>query len=361
VKKQSIDALTSLRFFFALAVFGSHLGFLQYVDNPWIKSVFQNVLSEGYLGVSFFFILSGFILAYNYADTFESGWKGGRNFIVARVARIYPLHILTFLLSIPLWWLGEPLRWIQSACMMVMNLLLVQSYLPIQKIYFSFNAPSWSISDELFFYILTPFLLYLFQRWIRQGKRFGYLLMGAFIVSLITLMSVVPENYQHALFYVHPLFRMCDFVLGILLFLVTRNVKRIPYSTFFQFMSLSLFIASVCFNQWVPQVYRYSIYYWPSMLCIVYTFTSSDGFISKLTERKWLIYLGEVSFGFYMFHLLVIKYMLLIFPNIQDTRSTLYLLMAMFLFTFLLSMLSFHYFETPARKWVKVKFSRKDK
>ena len=61
-----IKPLTSLRFFFALFVFLSHLYFLK--ASEFYIDIFENFFSEGFLGVSFFFILSGFILAYNYED-----------------------------------------------------------------------------------------------------------------------------------------------------------------------------------------------------------------------------------------------------------------------------------------------------
>ena len=56
-----INSLTSLRLFFALLVFASHLEIIN-------KSFAKHIFLEGYVGVSFFFILSGFIIAYNYSD-----------------------------------------------------------------------------------------------------------------------------------------------------------------------------------------------------------------------------------------------------------------------------------------------------
>lgn len=63
-----IKPLTSLRFIFAFMVFASHLGFLNKSESNVLHWVYDSVFHEGYIGVSFFFILSGFILAYNYQD-----------------------------------------------------------------------------------------------------------------------------------------------------------------------------------------------------------------------------------------------------------------------------------------------------
>ena len=83
-----INTLTSLRILFALMVFGAHC----YVLDPSFDTHF---FKEGFVGVSFFFILSGFIIAYNYEEKLLEKTTTKRTFWVARIARIYPLHLLT--------------------------------------------------------------------------------------------------------------------------------------------------------------------------------------------------------------------------------------------------------------------------
>ena len=85
-----INTLTSLRLFFALMVFGAHC----YVVDSTFSTHFYK---EGFVGVSFFFILSGFIIAYNYQQKLVERKVSKRQFWVARIARIYPLHIATLL------------------------------------------------------------------------------------------------------------------------------------------------------------------------------------------------------------------------------------------------------------------------
>jgi len=145
-----IKPLTSFRFIAAFAVFASHLFYLEsFNDTKWI---FENIFYEGYLGVTFFFILSGFILTYNYYNKFDELNKTKvKSFLKARIARIYPVYVLTFLIAIPLSIVGilkEPLT---SFFVALINLLMLQSFVPISKVYFSYNAPSWSISNEMFF------------------------------------------------------------------------------------------------------------------------------------------------------------------------------------------------------------------
>lgn len=90
-----INTLTSLRFIFALMVFGAHCYTIdKFFDTHFFK--------EGFVGVSFFFVLSGFIIAYNYQKRFSENKITKRAFWVARIARIYPLHRLTLFIAVAL-------------------------------------------------------------------------------------------------------------------------------------------------------------------------------------------------------------------------------------------------------------------
>ncbi len=88
-----IHTLTSLRIFFALMVFGAHCYVL---DSSFDAHFFK----EGFVGVSFFFVLSGFIIAYNYQEKLLVKSTAKRTFWIARIARIYPLHLLTLLIAV---------------------------------------------------------------------------------------------------------------------------------------------------------------------------------------------------------------------------------------------------------------------
>ena len=88
-----IDPLTSLRFIFAMMVFGAHC---YVIDNCFDTHFFK----EGFVGVSFFFVLSGFIIAYNYQKKLDEKKIPKRTFWVARIARVYPLHWLNLFIAV---------------------------------------------------------------------------------------------------------------------------------------------------------------------------------------------------------------------------------------------------------------------
>ena len=119
--------------------------------------------SSGYVGVNFFFVLSGFVLAYAYVEDGRMTTSAGR-FWRARFARIYPMHLVGVLLALPLFVLGSTANHVQLAAVakegaiqVALSALLVQAWVPAHV--FDLNGPSWSLSCEAFFYALFPLLV----------------------------------------------------------------------------------------------------------------------------------------------------------------------------------------------------------
>lgn len=155
--REQLKPLTSLRFGAALLVFVYHC-------EP--TAAFAGAYALGHAGVGFFFLLSGFILTYTYYGHFSGpiSWENVREFYVARLARIYPLHLVSMGLAIAVlarfggtFW--DRSDYVTRASAFVAQSSLMQSWLPNENIYFGLNSPAWSISVEAFFYALFPFLV----------------------------------------------------------------------------------------------------------------------------------------------------------------------------------------------------------
>jgi peptidoglycan/LPS O-acetylase OafA/YrhL len=144
-------------------VFLSHLSFLKTADSENLKWIYQNIFYEGYIGVSFFFILSGFILSYNYEELFSKENYSKYKFYIARFARIYPIHLLTLILAMPLSLYilnANPKIWFFH---FLANLSLTQSFIPLKTAYFSFNSPS--LLTKCFFIFGFRLLFYHYQNY----------------------------------------------------------------------------------------------------------------------------------------------------------------------------------------------------
>ena len=354
-----IKPLTSLRFFFALMVFVSHMWFLK-EESPFLKQLYDDIFYEGYIGVSFFFILSGFVLGYNYHDKILSGEMKFSQFWLARFARIYPLHLLTLMIAIPLSFAGDATEWITR---FVLNIFLIQSFVPSDGVYFYFNSVSWSISDEWFFYLMFPFLVFLMLR-----PRYLKFLPVLLLLVPVGLM-LVKESYHEKYFYINPLLRISDFIIGKLLYRLYRERKDREIlnnrnaATLAEIGSILFLGLFFYFHKEIPQGFRYSCYYWPPMIFLIYTFSYSRGAISDLISNRRLVYLGEISFGFYMIHMLVLRYYQYLPKKIPALASIIpanhVSAVIIFIISLICSMLLYKYFEIPANKFIKKKLGSK--
>lgn len=353
-----LKPLTSLRFFFACMVFVSHLNFLVKSEPNFLSITYNSVFKEGYIGVSFFFILSGFILAYNYQEGILKRQKSIQAFYQARFARIFPIHLLTFIISVPLSYklfLEDISLWTFQA---FTNITLTQSFIPLKRIYFSFNAPSWSISNEMFFYLAFPFLILLLSR-IKKLKNF---VIVAIIAGIPLLTLLIAENYYHQLFYISPFIRIVDFIIGILIFSLYKRFlekKRNINFDLVEVIAIILLLIFFFFHSWIPQVARYSFYYWIPMSFLIFSFSFQAGMISKFLSGEFLIYLGEISFGFYMFHLLVLRYFSVINSKFFQIENDILIIAITFFITLIISHASFMWFERPMNNLIRNHFRKR--
>jgi peptidoglycan/LPS O-acetylase OafA/YrhL len=153
---KEIRALTSLRGIFALWVLAYHFVMLAPVPihDP------SGLAAKGYLGVDFFFLLSGFILAMNYGNQFKNNFSFGSfgRFLVRRAGRLFPLHLTIIIVCVAVAWLaGKP----YSPTQVFEEAALVQRWPYVHSIFASINGPSWTISTEWLAYILFPIFIFL--------------------------------------------------------------------------------------------------------------------------------------------------------------------------------------------------------
>ncbi|CND89459.1 acyltransferase family protein [Yersinia enterocolitica] len=311
-----LDALTTLRFFAAAMIVIGHV-------HPLFGSlgVAKNfALAQG---VSFFFVLSGFILAYNY-KTLQDG-KSVKRFLVARFARIWPLHIATLSIWIYLFYpnfINDLISSTQAAFKLFLHIMLLQSWSFTEPWIVSFNGAAWSISTEAFFYVVFAFIF------INPKNRFPIILTLS-IISLITLifiatrysLSTAPGTTGFTVFsvlYTNPIMRVFEFLFGVCcakLFFKYKdyfgNVKSKTW-LFIEITSISIAIYSLYLAARPSLIaetlgngasyYFHTSGIWYSWGGLILTFALSNGPISKLLSLRPLVFLGEISFALYLVH-----------------------------------------------------------
>lgn len=340
-----INTLTSLRFIFAMMVFGAHC----YVLDNFFNSHF---FKEGFVGVNFFFVLSGFIIAYNYQYKLEENKIDKKTFWVARFARVYPLHWLTLLIAAILGNYVTASGIMDWLAHFLTSLTLTNAYIPKMDYYFSFNSPSWSLCCEQLFYFCFPLIIPLAKNY----KRLLYVFLVMAVVVVIG-MHLTPEEYIRSYWYVNPIARFPDFILGMLLFRLYEYLqeKNIPkhLGGIIEIISITVFSVFYMYASEIPKVYRYSCYYWLPVALIIISFALQKGFISRLLNNRLMVTGGEISYSFYLIHLFV----LLSYAEWQKTAALriewYYSVPILLAVVILLSLLSYRYFEKPMNRKIK--------
>ncbi|HZU64273.1 MAG TPA: acyltransferase [Novosphingobium sp.] len=301
-----LDQLTSLRFFAALAVLASHLWPLAEEPNL-LQPVARTLFFEGFAGVSFFFMLSGFILAHTYQAKLATGAISKRKYLALRIARIAPLH---WLVAAPFAVAALVAGGLAEAPKVGLNLALLQSWVPDADWYFTLNEPSWSLSDEAFFYVCFAFLAF----W--PVRRLGLLAAGLLLADgAVAAWRVAGghgailvdgrNTFTHWLTYIDPAARLLDFVWGMLLYRLPRKGG----STWLEALALALLFDAMASAQalGLAEAWRMQLAYLPYMALLIWTFAQGGGWFSRVLARtRWLVLLGDASFALYLVHLPVV-------------------------------------------------------
>lgn len=296
--------------------------------------------------------MSGFIIAYNYQEKLQTNKVSKRTFWVARIARVYPLHWLTLLIAAIL---GNyvvasgAMDWLKH---FFASFVLVQAYVPQPDYFFSFNSPSWSLCCEQLFYICFPFLVPLAKNY----KHLLGVLVGVAVLMVIG-MYFTPEADIKSYWYVNPITRFPDFIVGMLIFRLYAWLKDKCISAWqgsiLEIASVVLFLIFYLYASEVPKVYRYSCYYWLPVSFVLLSFSLQKGIISRLLSNRFFIVGGEISYSFYLIHL----FLILTYAGWQketDWHIGWYLSVPiLFVATTLLSLLSYRYFEKPMNNQIK--------
>ncbi|MFC0031611.1 acyltransferase family protein [Micromonospora chaiyaphumensis] len=292
-----LPSLTGLRWIAALLVFGFHVGTMGIVAEPDLRAVVSKVFSLGLSGVEFFFILSGFVLVWSYRDG-----EPRRTFLRRRLAKIYPNHLVTFVaaLVVAFWFLDPVAPWAALG-----NLFLVQAWIPLDGYFYSVNNVSWSLSCELAFYLCLPLVL----PWLRRARtgalRAVVVAVPLLILALWPAQLLVPEESRWWFTQVFPVTRSFEFWMGVAAAeLLRRGRWRGPNLT----VASLLFVAT-----WAVAALWIRAEFWAALLAAAYLLVITAAADADVRGRRtpWrsrpMVWLGEVSFAFYLVHVLVMK------------------------------------------------------
>lgn len=367
---RKLDSLTSLRFFASAAIVFMH-------SRPSFNTTRDLFVGWPFhFGVTFFFVLSGFILTYVYRET-----PSHRDFYIARFTRIWPAHIAALLLLLVLLPRGQ---WIWDGANPILvplaNITLLQSIIPIPEYYFSLNGVSWSLSTEVFFYLAFPFLLADWSKTWMKKLGAGLLLAGAivFLSDFLALPPFSPARFlevtNHGLVYVNPLVRIFEFMLGMG---AAKVAIRYGVGTGAQGdvvrwtaaeaagLTLAIYMASYGVNlsskldpTGESALATYLTHSSGAIFfaLVIAIFAFEGGALSRGLRCKPLVLLGEISFSLYLVHQVLLRWYaehLANFAGISDGVR----LGSFWLVSLALAFIIWRFFELPMRGWLRRVFA----
>jgi len=329
-----------------------------------------------YFGMSLFFVLSGFVIQYNYGQSFRSLplRVAARRFYVARFARLYPLYAVSILISLPFIPTPWP-AWINAS-----YLTLTQSWFNVEMTAF---PPDWSISTEWFFYLafipLTPFVI--------RVQRPFVALVGLCIVAMIGLgvafnfwqepITALAQNwFWHSpqmsadawgwCIYFSPYIRVLDFLVGML----AARCYQMSSLTHLRASAVVLTVGLA----WCALAYAGGVANPPFINNIIpnFAFAPGIGLIMIATSRDKdplartlsspaALFFGEISYSIYIWSIFVVNALA---STLQGSHpiTIAYLnsalkVVVVFALTIMMAYGSYHLIEMPSRRWLRERFA----
>lgn len=287
-------------------------------------------------GVSIFFVLSGFLLAYRHLN-YEAcgGYRDSIRFAITHIKRIYPLHIITMCIAIVLnlWVItADEHEYIvalyESRLKIILNLILLQSWYPSVRINVSLNGVAWFLSSIFFCYFI---FLPVNKRISKISKGFKILMAGMiFTVQLIITAILLGFDLEEDVFrwatYDAPFFRAGDFIVGMIAGNVCINNAKEPKVISFDNLRKLLLAITILFgiaiNLWDNMGNHFSFIsrvltnwttlYIPFSLCVIVLLYYEKSFLSN---NCIINYIGNNSNYFFLIHYVVIMIIKLFLRN----------------------------------------------
>ncbi len=353
-----LDQLTFTRYLAALTVVFFHFGQTAF---PASHPLWNPVVAAGPIAVSYFFVLSGFIMAVAYYAPDRPLAKG--KYWLARFARIYPVYLLALLLMI-----AANLKTDGSSLLTVtLSLSMLQAWLPGYAM--TLNSPGWSLSVEAFFYLCFPLLLLAVRKYSPRKLLLITLACWALTqvvqIYLHNLPVYADKTRLHEFIFYHPLMHLSTFMLGLLVgvFFCDGQLNWLQ-NRWNGLLALLLTVLTVLVLAYAPALSAWAgilIVYnngliAPLFLALIVVLALNTGLTRRMLALPLLVLLGEASYSLYILQ----RPLYGIYDRTLGKWLALDDNLHFYLFVVLLtvaSVVSFQYLETPLRRFINSLYS----
>lgn len=365
-----IKALSGLRIVAAVWVVLFHFRPLLEQSVPGFRSALAPVLNCGAQGVDLFFMLSGFVLTWNYLDRMGPSfqWRATLRFLWLRLARVWPVYLVTMHLA-AMWiiftlYVGHvPSEAAESLTAMnyLRQALMIQLWFVPYFDGSSWNGPAWSISAEWLAYLLFGVLVLVVFRIARSTRARGLIVL-AFVATLPPIMLLLATGQFYAPWSWLPRIVM-QFTAGALVCAAVRRLRpgdRARRTAGVAALLIGGAIVGILY--WLdahpmPKVFDSAGLVDILFVPLLFTLAIGTGSLPRLLSLRPVVYLGHISFSLYMVHELVHtswdwmveQFELSLTPDLGGKL----IMVALFGVALLGAVMLYHLVEEPARKWMR--------
>lgn len=318
--------------------------------------VLRTLAAKGWLGVDLFFVLSGFVISYVYAPQLRQWrWEGMLRFLKLRLARVYPAHLATTVLLIPLYAAGVSFFGYRaphgdfSVAKLLYSLVLLNGWgLPNSN---GWNNVSWSVSSEWFAYLTFPFLTLVIGR--VKSVATNLLIIASVLAVTLGLATLLNGGSKYMLDQQYTLVRVsAEFLIGCLTYNIFRALP--PHRNLDGPMSLVVAaIIGLCVVG-APALADVSFIVLFALLVLSLSHPGPLG--SAMFGSRPAVYLGEISYSIYLIHPTVLVFVRRLATHVAPTPGTsaLLLIFAIYLAAAIASAhVLYRFVEQPARAYLR--------
>ncbi|MBC7412816.1 MAG: acyltransferase [Bacteroidia bacterium] len=342
-----IEQLTFTRFVAALSIVVFHYG-----KNiaPFNHLSISFLFTQANVGVSYFFILSGFVMIIAYGNQLVINTL---EYYKNRIARIYPVYFLAIVLVFTFKLFGKS---VINVVDLALNIFSLQAWIPGKAL--SFNGVGWSLSVEFLFYALFPFLFNYIYSKKYSFKWLSSVILLVFVVTQLVLHWFLSSVYYHGFpspghdfIYYFPLMHLNEFLIGNAVGLLF--IKQLKHKT----GSYDIPIISLVVLIGIVLKYPIGLEFHNGLLAILFVplivfVALNNGLLTRIMKLKWFVYLGEISFGVYILQRPVFNYSNFLFGKLGVQNPTFLFYVAIVVLV-IVAGLSYSFIETPLRYYIK--------
>ena len=336
-----IQSLTGVRFFAAIWVVCYHFKGFFHELLPWLDPL-QWLFAKGDLAVPFFFILSGFILSYNY-HSYKLSFH--LEFIWRRFARLWPVHFATLCMFYSCFYAASKIGVYCNTSnfnltVLPPELLMVRSWYDTR---FMFNIPAWSIQAEWFAYIfIFPFCYFLF----RKKRHISVEILVPFfllVVYALFPMRAIPGKLSAIIF---------PFIAGAALYRLRKSTNQFNNSGFWVWVSVCgifLFLGS----PYLSSVLKTGLF--PFFGMLIFALSYEKGIVNDFLKSRLLLYGGAISYSLYMTHHFIECLYFPVFARLHlvNPLAKSFAGILVFLGTLGLAAFFYHFIEEPSHRFLR--------